>query len=154
MLGWTKNWNRIIREVIYHDHDLKQLMKLPPKTGVIQFTDRYFVKAGYTSKLLTDEVCRIVYGNAKGSPTNVPNVRIPTIIFDIYVKEDEQRTVGDDGLLLRSDLIAERLFKLLTQNRYMLDTAYRFMPAGDWEGGTRTAGYVRRTLAFEYMKVY
>ena len=154
MLGWINNWNHIIRNVIFKDYDLKRLMKVPKQTGVIQFTERYFIKAGYTNKLLTDEVCRIVYSDIQGSQTEVPNVKRNMLQFDIYVKNDELRGVGDDGLVLRTHLIAERLYKLLTSERYLRDTGYRFWIAGDWDLGSRTAGYSRYTIAFYYMKVY
>ena len=129
-------------------------MKLPKNTGVIQFTDRYFIKAGYTNKLLTDEICRIVYSDIQGSQTDVPNVKRNMMTFDIYVKTEELRNCGDDGLVMRTHLIAERLYKLLTSERYLADTGYRFWIAGDWDQGTRTAGYARYTIAFYYMKVY
>ena len=154
MLGWINAWNKIIREVIFHDYELKRLMKLPPKTGIIQFTDRYFVRAGFTNKLLTDEACRIIYADVPGHDTDVPNVRKNMMTFDIYVKNEEMRNVGDDGLQMRTHLIAERLFKLLTKERYINETGYRFRIAGDWDLGTRTAGYSRYTIAFYYMKVY
>lgn len=154
MMGWINNWNTIIRKVIWPDHELKVLMKMPPKTGIIQFVDRYFIRAGYTNKLLTDEVCRIVYSDTQGYETEVPNVKKNLMIFDIYVKDDEMRNIGDDRLLTRADLIAERLYSLLTRERYLYDTGYRFWIAGDWDSGTRVTGYQRKTIAFHYMKVY
>lgn len=154
MLGWQKAWKHIIRTVIFKDYDLRQLMKLPDKTNIIQFTDRYFIKASYTNKLLTDEVCRIVYADIKGKPTESPKVMQSMLLFDIYVKTEEQRNCTDDGLDLRTELIAERLYKLLTNERYLADTGYRFWPAGDWDLGTRVAGYSRYCFALNYMKVY
>lgn len=154
MIGWKKAWNTIIRKVIWADHDLKTLMKMPPKTGIIQFVDRYFIKAGYTNKLLTDEVCRIVYSDMQGYDTEVPNVKKNMMIFDIYIKDSEMRNIGDDRLITRADLIEDRLKKLLTSERYLQDTGYRFWIAGDWDGGTRVTGYQRQTIAFHYMKVY
>ena len=153
MYGWINAWNKIIREVIWKDHELKTLMKIPAKTGIIQFIDRYFIRAGYTNKLLSDEVCRIVYADVQGSDTNVPNVKRNMMTFDIYVKQDELHNVGDDRLQFRTHLIAARLNKLLTQERYLKDTGYRFWIAGDWDLGTRTIGYARYTIAFYYMKV-
>ena len=154
MYGWIDAWNKIIREVIWKDHELKTLMKIPAKTGIIQFIDRYFIRAGYTNKLLSDEVCRIVYADVQGSDTNIPNVKRNMMTFDIYVKQDELHNVGDDRLQFRTHLIAARLNKLLTQERYLKDTGYRFWIAGDWDLGTRTIGYARYTIAFYYMKVY
>jgi hypothetical protein len=154
MIGWINDWNTIIRQVIWRDHELKQLMKLPPKTGILQFCDRYFIRAGFTNKLLSDEVCRIIYSDTQGSDTEVPNVRKNMIAFDIYVKQEELHNVGDDRLITRTDLIAERLYRLLTSERYLANTGYRFWIAGDWDLGTRTVGYARKTIAFYYMKVY
>lgn len=154
MLGWINAWNKIIREIIWKDYDLKRLMKIPPKTGILQFCDRYFIRAGFTNTLLSDEVCRIVYSDEQGSDTNVPNARRNMMTFDIYVKQEELHNVGDDRLISRADLIAERIYKDLTNERYLADTGYRFWIAGDWDLGTRTVGYLRKTVAFYYMKVY
>ena len=154
MMGWLNAWNIIIRQIIWKDDTLKTLMKLPAKTNIIQFIERYFIRAGFTDELLTDEVCRIVYSDVQGSDTEVPNVRKNMMTFDIYVKENELHNVGNDRLLSRADLIAERLYKLLTQERYLAGTGYRFWIAGDWDLGTRTVGYTRKTIAFYYMKVY
>lgn len=154
MMGWLNAWNTIIRQIIWKDDELKTLMKLPAKTNIIQFIERYFIRAGFTDELLTDEVCRIVYSDVQGSDTEVPNVRKNMMTFDIYVKENELHNVGNDRLLSRADLIAERLYKLFTQERYLAGTGYRFWTAGDWDLGTRTVGYTRKTIAFYYMKVY
>ena len=154
MLGWIDAWNTIIRQVIWPDHKLKQLMKIPKQTGILQFCDRYFVKAGYTNKLLSDEICRIVYSDIQGANTKVSNVKKNMLTFDIYVKQEELHNIGDDRLRSRTHLIAERIYKLLTQERYLADTGYRFWIAGDWDQGTRTSGYARYTIGFYYMKVY
>lgn len=154
MLGWVNAWNKIIREIIWRDYDLKRLMKIPPKTGILQFCERYFIRAGFTNTLLTDEVCRIVYSDEQGSDTNVPNVRKNMMTFDVYVKQEEMHNIGDDRLISRADLIIERIYHDLTNQRYVADTGYRFWIAGDWDLGTRTVGYVRKSIAFYYMKVY
>ena len=154
MYGWINAWNTIIREVIWKDQELKTLMKLPKNTTIIQFIDKYFIQNAYTNKLLTDEVCRIVYSDIQGSQTSVPNIKRNMMMFDIYVKDEELHNFGNDRLVLRTKAIAARLNKLLTKNRYLADTGYRFWIAGDWDLGTRTTGYSRYTVAFYYMKVY
>lgn len=154
MTGWIDAWNSIIRNVIWKDQELKELMKIPKTTNIIQFIDRYFIRAGYTNKLLTDEVCRIVYADIQGADTSVPNVKKNMMTFDIYVKQDELHNVGDDRLQYRTHLIAARLKQLLMKERYLNNTGYRFWIAGDWDLGTRTIGYARYTIAFYYMKVY
>ena len=154
MLGWIKSWNKIIREIIWKDTELKELMKIPQNTNIIQFIKRYFVRAAFTNELLTDEVCRIVYSDTQGSDTNVSNVRKAMLTFDIYIKDEEMHNVGNDRLISRADLICEKLYKDLTSERYVANTGYRFWIAGDWDLGTRTVGYTRKTIAFYYMKVY
>lgn len=153
-MGWVNAWNTIIRKLIWPDEELKTLMKLPAKTNIIQFVDRYFIRASFTNNLLTDEICRIVYSDSPGYETDVPNVKRNLMIFDVYVKESEQRNIGNDRLVTRADLIVARLGKLLTSKRYLEETGYRFWIAGDWDGGTRVTGYVRKSIAFHYMKVY
>ena len=154
MFGWLKSWNTIIREVIWKDETLKKLMKVPSKVGILQFCEKYFVRAGFTTELLTDEVCRIIYSDIQGNDTDVPNVRKNMMTFDIYVKQEELHNATDDRLMMRTHLIAERLNYLLTKERYLANTGYRFWIAGDWDLGTRTVGYARYSIAFYYMKVY
>ena len=129
-------------------------MKLPSKTNILQFCNRYFIRAGFTNELLTDEVCRIIYSDTQGNDTSVPNIRKNMIMCDIYVKQEELHNVGDDRLISRTDLIAQRINYLLTKERYIANTGYRFWVAGDWDLGTRTVGYARKTIAFYNMKVY
>jgi len=154
MIGWVNAWNTIIRKKIWPDHELKVLMKLPPKTGILQFNQRYFIRAGFTNELLTDEICRIIYADTGSHETNVPNVKKHILTFDIYVKKEEMYNIGDDRLISRLDLIVDRLDKILRSERYLADTGYRFWPAdGGLDLGTRTTGYARRQISFYYMKV-
>ena len=154
MIGWTNNWNKIIRKVIWPDHELKVLMKLPSNTGILQFDRRYFIRAGFTNTLLTDEVCRIIYSEVPVGDTSVPNIKRKLLTFDIFVKDSDMYNVGDDRLVSRLDLIADRLDTLLRSSRYAADTGYRFWPAdGGSDEGTRTIGYSRRTLSYYFLKV-
>ena len=154
MIHWIRDWNNIVRYVIFQDQVLKQLMKIPPKTTIIQFIDKYFIRAGFTNKLLQDESVRIVYSDVQGHDTEVPNVKKKMMMFDIYVKLEDLHNVGEDRLMMRTQLIADRLTRLLTSERYLKNTGYRFWIAGDWDSGTKTVGYARYTVAFYYMKVY
>ena len=154
MLGWTNAWNKIVREIIWPDYELKRLMKISPKTGILQFNQRYFIRAGYSSELLTDEVCRIIYSDSASHDTDVSIVKRNTMIFDVFVKQEEMFNIGDDRLISRLDYICNKLDKLLRQKRYLADTAYRFWPAeAPLDIGSRTKGYARRTLAYNYMRV-
>lgn len=154
MMQWINDWNTIIRRVIFPDVELKTLMKIPEKTNIINFIDKYFIRAGYTNKLVENESVRIVYSDIQGDDTLVPNVKRKMLTFDIYVKIEDLHNVGEDRLAMRTQLIANRLIQLLTKDRYLQDTGYRFWVAGDWDLGTRTTGYARYCVAFYYMKVY
>lgn len=151
---WEDDWNTIIRKVIFADDELKTLMKVPEGTGIIPFIDKYFVRAGYTNELLENECVRIVYSDNQGYDTSAPNVMRKMMTFDIYVKQEDQHNVENDRLVMRTRRIASRLHQLLTDERYVEKTGYRFWIAGDWDLGTRTIGYARYVLALYYMKVY
>lgn len=151
---WDDEWNKIIREVIFADEELKTLMKLPEDIDIITFIDKYFIRAGYTSKVLEDEHVRVIYAEMQGSGTNVKNVMRKMVTFDIYVKLEDLHNVGNDRLVMRTKEIANRQLKLLTSERVVQETGYRFSIAGNWDGGTRTIGYGRYTQALYYMQVY
>lgn len=60
--SWIDEWNDILRNIIFADDELKTLMEIPESTNIIAFTDRHFIRAGYTNKTLVNEPVRIVYG--------------------------------------------------------------------------------------------
>ena len=154
MERWEDDWNNIIRNVIYPDEELKKLMNVPEGTAIIPFIDNYFVRANYTSALLTNESVRIVYSDNQGYDTDVPNVMRKMMTFDIYVKKEDLHNIGNDRLVLRPRRVASRLYDLLTSSRYIENTGYRFWIAGEWDLGTKTIGYARYVLALYYMKTY
>lgn len=155
---WIDDWNTILRDVLFADEELKRLMKIPKGTGIIEFIDRYMIRAGYTSKILKDESVRIVYGDVRANQTDVSNVKRNEMSFDIYVKFEDLRNADTDRLKLRTQMIANRLTELLTCPHEDFDghylNGYRFRHAGDWDMGTRTIGYARYNVSFYYMKVY
>ena len=102
------------RDVIFADDELKRLMEIPEGTNIITFIERYFVRAGYSTKTLTNEAVRIVYGNIYSNPTDNPNVTRSEMSFDIYVKLEELHNAERDRLVYRTHLIAKRLIDLLT----------------------------------------
>ena len=153
MLVWEKEWNNLIRYVFFRDEELKKLMKVPSDTNIVKFTDKYFIRAGFTNELLEHEPVRIIYSTVSSGDSGTPNVRRNLLLFDIYVKKDILRTATADRLLLRTDLIADRIDTLLRQTRYAGRSGYRFWPAGALDLGTRTVGYVRHMISYYYMKV-
>lgn len=83
-------------------------MKLPEDIDIITFIDKYFIRAGYTSKVLEDEHVRVIYAEMQGSGTNVKNVMRKMVTFDIYVKLEDLHNVGNDRLVMRTKEIANR----------------------------------------------
>ena len=102
MMRWINDWNTIIRRVIFADEELKTLMKLPANTNIISFIDKYFIRAGYTNKLVENETVRIVYSDIQGNDTAVPNVKKKMMTFDIYVKTEDLHNTGNDRLIMRT----------------------------------------------------
>lgn len=149
--AWMDDWNAIIRSVIFPDPVLMELMKVPKNTGIIEFIDKYFIQAGYTNKVLSNEAVRIVFGTI-GLATNTPNVTRNVLSFDIYVKNEDLHNVEKDRLVMRTKLIAKRLIELLTSKRY--NGAYRFFDPHESDMGTSAIGYTRYNMSISYMKTY
>ena len=154
MLRWIDDWNSIIRNVIFQDEELKSLMMVPEDTDIISFIDNYFIRAGYTNTLLENEKVRIVYADVPAADSTTPNVTKNVLSFDIYVNNNVIHNVGTDRLRMRTHLIADRLLTLLTKDRYIQETGYRFFNPKPYDGGSKTIGYARFTLLLNYMKVY
>lgn len=152
MVEWMNSWNEVIRRVIFQDEELKRLMMIPKQTGILDFIEKYFIKSDYTNTILSNENVRIVYGDVNGIGTDTWNTQEKRIVFDIYVKKKELYTATNDRLASRAVLIADRLNKLLTKERYLY--GYRFWIGGDYDYGTTTNGYSHMCLEMCYMKVY
>lgn len=154
LIQWANDWNNIIRDLIYPDETLRELMLIPTGSTIIDFRDKYFIKAGYSSDLVTEQKVRIVYADMQGNPGVTPNTTQSLMTFDIFVKKDSLHNATNDRLMMRTELIAQRLLELFTKERYVKETGYRFWIGGAWDLGTRTTGYARYCLALNYVKVY
>ncbi len=153
---WMTDWNDIIRHVIFPDPILRELMCLPEDITIIDFINHYFIRAGYTNEILEKEDVRIVYGDVDSKASDVPNVLKNVLSFDIYVRTSKLHNATNDRLMYRTHLIANRLNELLTKGgtsgKYL--GVYRFWPAKEMDLGTRTVGYSRYNISFNYMRVY
>ncbi len=149
---WMREWNDIIRYVIWQDDTLRELMKIPAKTTIMNVIDKYFIRGGTVGTPLTDEPVRIVYGTYGTGLANDVRVLKNEMSFDIYVKLKELHNVGDDRLMFRTELIAERLKSLLTDQYDPRLGGYRFRCIGQSDMSTSTIGYVRYNITFQYMK--
>ena len=145
---WQDNWNNVVRNVLFPDEKLKELMLVPKDTDIVKFIDKYFIRDGSTDELLTNEKVRIVQHDSQGYDTGVKNVRGKYRDFDIYVSEDVEHTYDNDWLKSRQILIAERIKYLLLRNRYC--ERIRFYYEDEYDMWTKTVGYKLYRLTMLY----
>lgn len=124
-------------------------MEIPENTTIIQYITKYFMEAGRTGTPLTNENVRVIYGETHAQDTPAPNVKLKELNIDIFVKYEEQYNYGEDRLLSRDRLIANRILYLLTNQRY--NGGYRFWPKDKGPKVSRTVGYARFQLVLNYM---
>lgn len=152
---WDECWRDVIRKIIFPDSELKELMCVPDGTTIIQFIDKYFVRAGYTSEILTNEDVRIVYSVVHTNDLSIQNAGEYELHFDIYVRQQRLHDVGRDRLAFRTDLIAKRLKELLfiePQKHSGFVGMFRFYNPKESDLGTRTIGYTRHNLRFNFKR--
>lgn len=148
---WMDAWNDIIRNVIYQDEDFKQLMKIPEGTSIIDFIDKYFINAGYTNTVLTNQSVRVIYSDIASQEINL-GVTKNELCFDIYVKNEQLHNFGNDRLRFRTKMIANKLVQMLTKSRRLY--GYRFWVKGQTDVGTSAIGYTRHRISFGYLRTY
>ena len=151
LMTWMSEWNDIIRDVIFPDTELRNLMELSENIRIVDFIHKFFIRAGFSNDLVTSEPVRIVYGDIASSVAGAPHVLRRQLSFDIYVKKEEQNNYGIDRLMYRTELIAARLIQLLTNQRYI--KGFRFWVDSDNDMGTTTVGYDRRNVTFNYIRI-
>ena len=101
---WKDNWNNVIRDVLFQDDVLMELMMIPEGTTITKFIEKYFVEDDEsTTEILTDEMVRIVYHGSEGADFGNPNVKSRYKEFDIYVKKEALHTATRDRLQNRYD---------------------------------------------------
>ena len=145
---WQDNWNNVVREEIFPDQKLKDLMLVPEGTDIVRFMDKYFIRDGSTDELLTNEKVRIVHHDAEGFDTFNHGVKGKYRQFDIFVSEDVEHTATADWLQSRQVLIAERLKYLLLRKRNCQNL--RFYYQDEYDMWCKTVGYKMYRITFFY----
>ena len=145
---WQDNWNNVIRNVLFTDTKLKELMLIPAGTDIMTFQRKYFIRDGSTDELLTNEKVRVVHYDEQGSPTFNPNVRVKYKNFDIFVSEDVEHTADVDRLKSRQVMIAERIKYLLLRDKICQNMHFRY--EDEYDQWTKTVGYKMYKLTFFY----
>ena len=145
---WQDNWNNVVRNVLFPDDKLKELMLVPEGTDIITFQKKYFIRDGSTDELLTNEKVRIVCHDDQGSWTFNKGVNVKYKSFDIYVKEDIEHTADIDRLKSRQVLVAERI-KYLLLRQWDCEHLH-FQYEDEYDMWTKTVGYKMYKLTFFY----
>lgn len=145
---WQDNWNDVVRNVLFPDERLKELMLVPDGTDIVKFTDKYFIRDGSTDELLTNEKVRVVHHDAQGSSTFNPNIKGKYREFDIFVSEDVEHTASNDWLQSRQVLVAERIKYLLLKSRHTQHIRFRY--EDEYDMWTKTVGYKLYRITFYY----
>lgn len=147
---WNDNWNNVIRNVLFEDDKLKELMLIPDGTDIMKFQDKYFIRDGSTDELLTNEKVRIVWHDdtmSRGMGNRKVHGHFKT--FDIYVSEDVEHTATRDRLQNRQVLIAERIKYLLLRRHNCQNLHFEY--EDEFDNWTKTVGYKLYKLTFFYI---
>lgn len=146
---WADNINNVIRDVIFPDQELKDLMMIPEadNSDIIAFIQKYFIRDPSPDELLTNQDVRICYGDMAGTPIGKYAVR-KNMFFDIYVKQEHEHDVDNDVLKYRSDVLCSKLRELLTDQKYVCHIAFNYVD--DYILFTKTIGYTRHRILFSY----
>lgn len=146
---WQDNLNDVIRDVFFPDSELLDLMLIPDndRSNIIKFIDKYLIRSVAPDEILTDELVRVCYSEESGRLLG-SNILKKYLNFDIYVKSDELHTHGNDLLVFRTMLIAQRLQELLTEQKYVcrIDFVYE----DEYDLYTKLVGYTRYRIVFSY----
>ena len=145
---WQDNWDNVIRNVLFPDDKLKELMLVPIGTDIMTFQKKYFIRDGSTDELLTKEKVRIVTNDQQGSWTFNKGVNLKYKCFDIYVSEDVEHTADVDRLKSRQILIAERIKYLLLRQWNCQNMHFQY--EDEYDMWTKTVGYKLYRLTFFY----
>lgn len=151
---WYDNWNNVIRNVLFKDEMLLDMMMIPPedRNNVLTFITRYFVRQGMSDVLITNEQVRIMYADVEGAAMNIPQMSKRYLEFDIYVRDKHLHNYDSDRLRSRHQLIAERIKYLLTRTKFVENMCFTVID--EFDLGTKTIGYDRYHLIVEYKKTH
>lgn len=145
---WQDNWNNVVRNVLFPDDKLKELMMVPTGTDIVTFQKKYFIRDGSTDELLTTEKVRIVTHDDPGSWTFNKGVNVKYKCFDIYCSEDVEHTADVDRLKSRQVLVAERIKYLLLRQKVCEHIHFEY--EDEYDLWTKTVGYKLYRLTFFY----
>lgn len=146
---WKDNLNDVIRDVLFPDEELLDLMMIPEddRENIVKFIDKSFIRDPGPDEIVTDEDVRICYSEMEGQALG-SNVVRKYLFFDVYVKNEHLHDVGDDMLAFRTDKICQKIKEDLISDTYVC--RLRFNYVDDFSLFTKMIGYTRHRIIFSY----
>lgn len=146
---WAMRWDDILRDVLFPNEELAELMMIPAGTNIVTWINKYFVDYSVCTELVTDEDVRVLWSEDQSSHTTNPLVNKRKIAFDIYVKTEHAKDATDDLLQSRARLISQKLTEMLTFPDVVGRVDFEYVD--DYDIGTKMVGYTRHTLILSYL---
>ena len=136
--------------ILLNDTRLKELM-LIPQSEINNFgllIQKYFIETHDSDILTTEKICRLLVRTAPQNPTRNHRVYEDSVLIEIYVPANKDRT---EGFQRRVKQICDRLIRLLHQKRV---NGNLFKLSGHNELSSGTNDFRRYFVKFDYFKVY
>lgn len=139
-----------IYRTLINDTELKTLMNIPNENinNFRVLVDKYFLQTYVSDKFTSDAICRLLLRSGMQFETNNDFVKWNGVFIEIYIPK-----VIDimEGFMTRTNLIAERIQKLLNR-KYINDNKLYFIST--YELIANSVYYKRHLCRFNYKKVY
>lgn len=147
------NINRYLLTMFFNNSDIKNYMGIPSEdlNSIVTFRDKYFIQSVPGEAIVIDEKSRIYYRDTNMTETRNVMVKMNYLLFDIYVKtEDEYNVDSTNRLIRRQDKIWQKIIELINHQR-IEGFQFRLCDKGDLYCAIR--GYKRYFLKFEYKTI-
>lgn len=145
--------SKAILQACYNDATLQSYMGIPTadQSKIAVMRDKYVVNIFATDALLINEISRIVWRNDKCMPTSNPEIKRQGVIFEVFVKIQEEYTVDVvDRLKSRSEAILWRLHYIF-HNQMINGFKWTCVDIGELYSATN--GYKRCYIKFEHAMI-
>lgn len=153
-MGWYEDWQQMIRQVLFADEELKELMLIPEdkRDDALEFVDKYFIESPAPDEVMLKEDVRVLFYDEAGKETSHPFVTRKIFSIDVYVKKDKLYGGDEDDYMKRRDrLIFQRIRNLISKKRFK---GYNFTCYDDYPLSCKVEGYARYHGVFYYKKTY
>lgn len=152
-MSWHENFMGVLRDVIFADEKLKELMMIPEaeRGNIVAFRDKYCVNETQSDTLIDGVPVRILYYEDMPVETDSINIMKSRIYFNIYVERKHTHDYGSNRLLHRGELIASRLNALMSGKKLHNMT---FHCRGIYDLASKREGYDHKVAVFMYKRIF